>query len=36
MQMLQIDQKKRPTIEAILLKPFIFKLLSKEDQAKQK
>jgi len=30
LQMLQVDQKKRPSIEAILMKPFIFKLLSKE------
>ena len=32
LQMLQVDQKKRPTIEAILNKAFIFKLLPKEEQ----
>lgn len=34
LQMLQVDQKKRPSLETILLKPFIFKLLPKEEQAK--
>ena len=32
LQMLNIDQKKRPTVESILLKPIIYKQLSKEDQ----
>lgn len=36
LQMLQVDQKKRPSIDAILQKPFIFKHLSKEEQARQK
>jgi len=30
LQMLQVDQKKRPSVELILQKPYIFKLLSKE------
>lgn len=30
LQMLQVDQKKRPSIDAILQKPFIFKMLPKE------
>ena len=30
LQMLQVDQKKRPSVDSILLKPFIFKFLSKE------
>lgn len=34
LQMLSTDQKKRPSIESILLKPIIYKQLSKEDQLK--
>jgi NIMA (never in mitosis gene a)-related kinase len=30
LQMLQVDQKKRPSIDAILMKPFLFKLIPKE------
>lgn len=29
LQMLQVDQKKRPSIDAILMKPFLFKLIPK-------
>ena len=35
LQMLQVDQKKRPSIDAILLKPVVSKYLSKEEKAKQ-
>ena len=32
--MLNIDQKKRPTVDSILLKPIVYKHLSKESQEK--
>jgi hypothetical protein len=35
LQMLQVDQKKRPSIDSILLKPFVYKFLSKEEQTRQ-
>ena len=35
LQMLQVDQKKRPSVDAILLKPFILKYLPKEEQLRQ-
>ena len=34
LQMLNIDQKKRPTVDSILLKPIVYKHLSKESQEK--